>query len=299
MIENIMKTCCILHNMLLESDGIGIESYLNEAMWDNLDPDLPDEIAESQMDTVEDEATGSGSIDEDPEIAFSRTAINLRAIGSIPLLKQFGTTSQLEYNYLRKLLVTHFNQKVKMQQVVWPKSVKSNHRANIGYFSRAKQEAENALYHKLSHLRCRNRNGEHTVLIGDGLFSHIMYFGKKRTPSGETDGEPIAQFRGDIKSEEQYNNDARQGKGGYAIRINRSTVLDCWDKFNARLCKASWANSHKNCLDTITNTNAKANAYITVNQTTHIVQLRALTIITPHTEILWEYQNEYVFPTLH
>lgn len=142
-------------------------------------------------------------------------------MNSIPLLKQFGTTSQYEYPQLRGLLVTHFSQKRPMQQIVWPRSLDSNHRANIDYLIRAGAATENALYHRPSHLRLKV--GKQS--IGDGLFSHIMYKGNKSTPSSlGYPGEKICQFHGVIKTEEQYNEDAAKGKGGYTIRLSAGNV---------------------------------------------------------------------------
>ena len=89
------------------------------------------------------------------------------------------------------------------------------------------------------------------------------------------------------------------GKGGYAIGITNDIILDCWDKHQSRICKASWANSPKNCFDTIKTKVAQANAYITVDTNKKVVTLRAATNILPHTEILWDYQDEYVFPIVN
>ena len=295
-IEYAMKTCCILHNMLLSFDRIGLEAYLDESMWDRLDPDLTDELAEQDMDL---EPTDI-SFDEAPVIPFNITHVSIETINNMPLLRQFGTTSTFEYNDLRSLLVIHFNQKMRMQQIVWPKSIASNQRANISYFTRAREEAEKALYHKPSILRLKDRQGrQYTGLIGDGLFSHVMYQGKKESMSGFKAGDPIAKFRGVIKSIAEYDMDAESGKGGYAVLIREGFVLDCYDEYKRGVCKASWANCPTNCFDTIIKSKAKANAYITVDTNRNIVQLRALTNIQPHVEIKWKYGDEYVYPSVN
>ena len=126
-----------------------------------------------------------------------------------------------------------------------------------------------------------------------------MYYGRKETLCGNKAGEPIAQFHGDIKTLAQYVIDEQSGKGGYAIGIKDGIVLDCYDNHRASLCKASWSNCPSNCFDTVTKKMAKANAYITVDKNKNIVQLRALTNILPHTEILWDYQDEYIYPSLN
>ena len=292
-----MKSCCTLHNMLLSYDGIGMEAYLDETMWDRVDPDLPDDLALQEDDVVLPTFNG---IDEEPEIPFVRTNISVAVMNNIPLSRQFGTRATAEYHDLRALLVTHFNMKLNMQQIVWPKSISSNQRVSIGYFSRAKQDAENALYHKPSNLFLRGNNGEYRLAIGHGLFSHIMYQGKRDTAYGTAVGEPIAKFQGDVKTREEYNEDARQERGGYAIGLPGSMVLDCFAKYTLGKCKGSWANCHKNCFNNITRQVAKYNAYITVDNIKQIVQLRALTnIVQPHTEILWDYGDEYIYPIVN
>ena len=53
--------------------GISIEAYLGEAMWDHIDPDLPDaEAEEEQIDHV----VQANNIYEHPQTRFDRIAIN-------------------------------------------------------------------------------------------------------------------------------------------------------------------------------------------------------------------------------
>ena len=44
---------------------------------------------------------------------------------------------------------------------------------------------------------------------------------------------------------------------------------------------------------------AKANAYITIDRTKHIVQFRAFTNIQPQTEIVLDYQDEFIYPMVN
>lgn len=92
------------------------------------------------------------------------------------------------------------------------------------------------------------------------------------------------------------------------IRFSDDCYLDCYDKFKAGECMASYANSPHRAFSTVTRTKAKANCRLVVD---YHSQRRSAKLVcgwdrheTPagftierDTELLWNYEEEYIFPS--
>ena len=85
------------------------------------------------------------------------------------------------------------------------------------------------------------------------------------------------------------------GLGGYMIKIRNDVVLDTYPYLD--LCKASMANCPYKCLNTITNSPAKANAKLVHDNKRRKYRLVSIEEIPPGEEILWDYGKDYKYPS--
>ena len=79
--------------------------------------------------------------------------------------------------------------------------------------------------------------------------------------------------------------------------LNRLECLDCYANYAAGKCYASFANSPRLVRfnnDPATEVIANSNLKVNTTQRTH--KLVAARYIAPHTEILWVYNDEYIYP---
>ena len=163
---------------------------------------------------------------------------------------------------------------------------------------RAADEMYRALYHQQSNLRRKNSKGQYTVSINEGLFSRLGY---KRD-------EVIATFNGTIRTKDQYLALCADEPWRKAYSISFSTqgdVLDCYDKYIKGKCIASYANSPLGCFDLTTSKKAVDNCRLSVNLQSKTISLKCgvnelarkspkAFIITPGTELLWDYGDSFV-----
>jgi len=117
--------------------------------------------------------------------------------------------------------------------------------------------------------------GENTE-IGYGLFCPTLIPSKIR----------FVAFIGKFRSIEEYKQRQNEGKGGYAVKVNISTVLDCYDEAKNFVCMASFGNSP---LHLVGSPKENATLVIKIN-TAYLVSLET---IYPHTEILYKYGSTY------
>ena len=85
-------------------------------------------------------------------------------------------------------------------------------------------------------------------------------------------------------------------KGGYAIKMNERIYLDCKRYFDMQLCMASYANSPKGLLHFTNKTRAAANCKLVIDYQSRTARLVASTVIPVGQEILWDYDDDYIFP---
>jgi len=156
-LSNAFKTACMLHNMLLEYDG------LSDLKWENIDPD---------DDIIDDDEEDFDQEDED-------------ALVDLPLdtrdhqLPRFEAYASYKYDTVREAIKDHFYFMYMKGRVLWPKRFLEKEAFPLtrnAINSRINFEHERVLYAEASSLRARcRRSGVFYLLIGDGLFSNIDY----------------------------------------------------------------------------------------------------------------------------
>ena len=114
--------------------------------------------------------------------------------------------------------------------------------------------------------------------IGYGLFCSTVIPAQTR----------FVTFIGKLRSNEEFNQRTTEGKGGYGIKVNKSTVLDCYDEAKATVCMASMGNSPLHLFGA-----PKENATLVIKGDR--AYLVSLDIIYPHTEILYKYGSIFKF----
>jgi hypothetical protein len=287
-IEGAMKTCCALHNMCLVFDGLDIASW-ESVNWEELEPDLDEEDEIDNQTVEEEQSIENETITEDQHddaLVLSRTSqrINVRTGKRV----------------LKEALQQHFSWAFRKGEIQWPKNMSKVQKTNIQMpVRRISDSIYQCLYSKESCLRIKDSSGMFTEKIGSGLFSTIS-FSKNDT---------ITYFKGDLVSPEEYKVRCDSGHGGYAIKINKNLYLDCRRNYLNRKCMASFANSPKRAYNTVTRSAAIANCRVVVDAASLSAKLVCGAykednrtpknfMIYPDTEMLWDYESEYVFPGL-
>lgn len=193
-------------------------------------------------------------------------------------------------------LITHFAIAYNLGLVQWSKNY-SKIQKNINpiipiAIERARRELFSCLISKESHLLLQDENTKLYVhRIGLGLFSNKSY----------RKNDCIAEFNGIIRTMKIYRtNYVRVGnnKGGYAIHLNNNIVLDCYSNCKGGTCMASLSNCPQNCFDISKNKLATSNARISIDHRTKRVRLMCdVKRIHIGEEILWDYGEDYIYPT--
>lgn len=279
-LTNAMRTACVLHNMLLSWDaGANLD-------WENLDPDawdadLAQEIVVPTLALIPATRAGTG-LSIIPHTLDAQTVVG----------------SMHRHKRLKDALISHFDFAYKRGCIVWPKGFSAEQRIDFPIVSMRKDH--NVLYKAPSYL-CARRPGsdQYDVRCGTGLFSCVAFH----------TNEKIAQFVGDVVSTEVYNERDAAGRGGYAVRLSASTVLDCYEHKSD--CFASFANTARGCV-TLQGSDGKeaaqgAAVLVAVNNcrlgytpgdlARGVVYLVASKVINAHIELLWPYGPAYVMPS--
>jgi len=220
-VETIFKAACILHNMILDFDHDAVEDWEN-VNWEKINP------MDENMDSYSPEDDDS---DEDTEMAADQ--VDLAERRSTPSELIFRMTS---FESKREILVNHFKKQYEQGAVQWPRSsdketkifLKSAgemacHRAanEVEQRQLATRSPESKVY--VDHSSVQSTNAERSdKSIGNGLFA------TRDLKANET----IVAFtlQGTILSTEDYNTQKQKGRGGYALRMNESTVYDCYEQ---------------------------------------------------------------------
>jgi len=148
--------------------------------------------------------------------------------------------------------------------------------------------SKQALYHKESDLRALHE-GIYNQKIGHGLFSSIAY----------SKDDVVCFFSGDLISPEESVQRQVKGEGGYSIKVNSHQYLDYYHHYKRGECIASYANSPfqvKLCHDR--SIAIRSNINLVVDTRKKTASLKASKSISAHTEILYSYSNEYIYPTV-
>lgn len=272
-ISNAFKTACMLHNMLLEFDG------LNDINWENIDPD--DDNVDVDDDII---------VPQEHDVTYQEERVPLANIA-----ERYVQYQSYKYDIVRDALCCHFYYMYQLGKVWWPKKFHDIQKETFpltraAIVARANLEYERVLYVQSSTLRgqCR-RSGLYMLLIGDGLFSNRDF----------NIGDHIADYNGEIITDEERNRRDAAGRGGYMIKISNNMHKDCYATSIRGDCKASKANSATNAFNSFTNQMATANARMVWSTATigaTRVRLQASKKIPKHTEIITTYGPGFRYP---
>jgi hypothetical protein len=275
-IENAFKTCCILHNMILDFD----RGY-HEAMkaWENVDWSSidPDVVTEEEIEAAVQEAISDNTIDVLPFLPTPPPAANGQDLWII------SPSSKNDHFLLKELLIASFNYQLKIGQVYWPRRFEAWQKdchAIQKIQARIAKEVFNALYGAVS-----NYVDRHGESLGQGLFSTIDF----------VRGDVIAEFHGDIINYEQYLDLGLVGMHRFVIKVKNNVYLDCRRNRFKGTCKASLANSPLHAVHKQTGERAVANCTLHISGPAgdnKVVTLAcSINRIARNTEILWNYGN--------
>jgi hypothetical protein len=273
-IEKAFKTCCILHNMILDFD----RGY-HEAMkaWENVDWSTidPDVITDDELAEVVQSAMRENTIDVLPFLPSPDEP----TVGED--LWIIAPSSKNDHFLLKDLLIASFNYQLRIGQVYWPRRFEAWQKdchAIQKIQARIAKEVFNALYSAPSNYV--DRQGES---LGEGLFSTISF----------VRGDVIAEFHGDTISYEEYLDLELTGMHRFVVRVKENVYLDCRrNRFKGR-CKASLANSPLHAVHVQSGVRALANCSLTISGPAGNDKLVTLQCsaakIDRNTEIMWSY----------
>jgi hypothetical protein len=284
-IEMLFKACCVLHNMILVYDHRDLEHWETDVQWEYLDPG-PEDIDYTDVEDNWDEYSipevREDTIEQLPVLKISRVE---------PLkLKPKGNNTPFT-----ELLCVSFSFQFQMDLLSWPRNF-SQHQKQIlskNRLASITSRIEIDLYETLvvapSILRIKDAQGKFTEKIDNGLFAGIRYKPRDRI---------VDWMEGERISKSEYEKRVEEGKGGYALKINAGEVMDFYSVRHR--CKASMSNSHIDAYNTVTRRPARPNA------TMHAFRkhdrctffLRATNYIEPMEEIIWDYNKDYIFPSV-
>ena len=303
-IDNIMHSCCIIHNMLLVVDGLNVINWETNIDWEleqseyGITADHDDTSTDDFMEFYVEQNDRSNNNDEyhiGNNEGAAENLDNSNAVAFNPPPAVIHQLNSISHENKRRVLVTHFSHMYSKGLLKWPKGldktkkkalpIRKVHQAIL----RARLVLQNnpnsffelpKLIVKESNLRTNLDNKK----IGFGLFS-IGTFKKD---------EKITDFIGEIITMEEYNMRAIAGKGGYCVSFRSQTmVLDCYQSAKDNVCFASMANSIKNTpLDQ--RRKLTYNAALRVDEYRKQAYLRGINNILPDTEITYSYQTEYI-----
>lgn len=194
---------------------------------------------------------------------------------------QYGHTTLLEG------LLTHFQYCYRRGCLVWPRGFSAQQRIIFPIVYAALET--NVLYTAPSWYRAADGNGEYTRVIGKGLFAATVVSTNTR----------LIRFKGSIITLDVYNERVADGKGGYAIHLNATSVLDCYDVRES--CLASMTNSPRHLRTNKAGLAAQAEAncrLVVSNPAQGIVHLHTTRRVLSNTEFFWDYGADYVFPVV-
>lgn len=295
LMSNAMKTCCVLHNMLLAWDSGSRDDWeCRREDWENIEADFYDKDLERPDTAAALAARLAASIEAEKAAKVPRSETGM---GLVPPTDGAGTIVGATHRHkaLQDALQIHFQFAYKRGAVVWPKGFTAHQRADFKLERNKARRVNNVFYKAPSFLR--TNNGEHKV--GLGLFSCIGY----------APGNRLIKFIGIVRTREEYTAREEAGKGGYCLHLSNDSVLDCYDTRD--VCYASHANNASNChtlqasfQDAVAGVDglwaAQNNCKLRVDRTTTpaTVWLVATAVIPPHREILFPYGPLYRFPAV-
>ena len=302
-IEYAWKAAVMLHNLLITYDGNDLSEWERNLDWSSIDPDLQDGVFENAMlvnDYIDEVHAGHISKTDWALVQHMKRQTGAIVKSTTPTGRDFKAANSGEYWGRKTALVTNFNALFKIGLVKWPKrsDISLRYRMRIPKFDMTDIESVGyCLYVKKSDFLSTTSG----MSIGSGLFSHLPY----------KEDNVIAQFVGRIIDREEFDAEEEAGKGGYCVRLPNKhvrdeegvithtysgRVLQCYDTRQSGACVASVTNSAYKCTNVTTNRPAINNCKIKIHRDT-IKLVCDRVYIMPHTELAWDYGNEYVYPS--
>jgi hypothetical protein len=293
-ITNAWKSAIILHNMLITYDGRDLAEWEKNLNWSYIDPNFDtlqdEELDANHIQQMDDYFEAQSSRALRLESSSRRQLLSQATVDTTPIGATFDSRNVFHQYDKRKQLVFHFNFNFQLGLVKWPRRSGTAVRIcmripkiDMRNYDRTRQ----ALYVRNSNLLLRNVADDTDPTIGEGLFSHLAY---ERF-------DVIAHFVGVVMSRADYDEQAsHDGTGGYCISLSGNRVLQCYAaRWNSE-CLASCANSATNCVNVLYNAKAKNNCKIIVNNKDEVKLVCNITFIPSHTELLWDYGDEFQYP---
>ena len=270
-IEALVKTCCIINNMLLIHDGL-YDRWEDNINWEKLSPDFNDE-------QVQDESLYTDAAVVEPNM---RTFINEIAKQNIRRGTSFVANYTPQHQILRDALIVSYNKQYNIGETQWPRKLEDRRKRQLDLVKRQKINLEDALYHKPSLYKAFCiMSKDYSSDIGEGLYSMISY----------QKDDLIAEYQYEVINEEEGLRREALGNGGY-MHLLGNQLVDCYNWYVQGRCKASYANTATNIRDPNDPTkviykNAEIRYSLTTNPKT--IKIYAIKSIPSNTEILVTY----------
>lgn len=281
--NNIVKTCAILHNMLLRYDGLDVFEWEKKSDWESEDPDMDDiDINLHAGEAMDDNETDQPEDRHRPPVR-----------DTTPIGRRFTPWRYSEYNSLRDHLVDHLYYQWLYGKLDWPKrfhdKAKRIHPMNR-IRSVMHQAMTDTLYVKAADVVLVHDDTRYD--LGKGLFSNILL---PAAPQGIR----LCRYEGESISENVYKTRTNAGLGGYIIKTGSTLndpYLDCRLQMQRGICKASRANTALHAFNISTDSPAVNNCDLRVNGSVVTIYTKPNTSIPAHRELLLAYQRGYKFP---
>ena len=125
-VDAVMITCCILHNMLLHCDGLDMSQWDNDEDWENIDPNAGEEEDIEDISNTAVEVTDTSSHTENnPATLFATLGTLIPDNNSaITTPAEVIQRDMSNHRMKRRRLVRHFATQYKNGKLEWPKGFK-------------------------------------------------------------------------------------------------------------------------------------------------------------------------------
>jgi hypothetical protein len=267
LIEESLKTCAILHNILLEHD------HLDHFNWENINEN-DEEMQEIMVETRE--------INTDKEGLFLPSSSANEPMQDSEVIRAWHSNTYLE---CKQVLNDHFARMYFTQQLMWPRAFsaedKKRNCIKFKILSRVLGATARDFYVAPTSIYKAGCN------IGYGLFADTVFYA----------GETLLYFEGRLRTwQEMYElEEAGAPNKYYTVQITANLFLDCYLTCKKDVCLASYANSPQKALNISNKKPAKANSKLVVNQHEKTAKLVATKLIKRGDEVLWRYGQRFSF----
>jgi hypothetical protein len=281
--NDIVKTCAILHNMLLVFDGLDEFTWEKDYDWENDDPEMSDsDIFFHEPSSMNDNLSNQ-------PLSRHRAVV----VDTTPIGHSFLSTNTWQYSQLRSALVDHLYYQWIYGRLDWPRQFRSDAK-RCHPMNRIRREMleimTNSLYSKRADIVYVNEGVRYDC--GKGLFSNILL-------PGCPDGIRLVMYKGEYIDVSEVDRRVAAGLGGYIIQTSSrgdKPYLDCRHNRLRGICKASFANTALHAFNISTSTNAANNCDISVHGEVVYLRTKPNISIPAHRELLCAYQSSFIMP---